>query len=291
LFERIKTFDTPFSCDRVYPIADGIMKARSVRTTARQVGVGGLGIAAVTSICYPLHLDLTIAAFLYLLVVVLQSPAGGFASSAIVSTMAALCLDFFFTPPVLKLEIASPLDGVALFTYLATSLIVTRFASQARQKARVAERKQEAFARLYETTWRLYSVAPQAVSGRETLRIFREVIDVEGVCRFDVNTGELEIAGDPSRGLAERTRNAYDTGSEYEDRPSRTSIRCLHVGGRRIGAIGFQGLADAESMAAPLSMLAGATLERALQFQAASAAAATSQAEILRTAAFARPGG
>jgi len=65
----------------------------------------------------------------------------------------------------------------------------------------------------------------------------------------------------------------------------------LHVGGRRIGAIGFQGLADAESMAAPLSMLAGATLERALQFQAASAAAATSQAEILRTAAFARPGG
>jgi len=180
LFERIKTFDTPFSCDRVYPIADGIMKARSVRTTARQVGVGGLGIAAVTSICYPLHLDLTIAAFLYLLVVVLQSPAGGFASSAIVSTMAALCLDFFFTPPVLKLEIASPLDGVALFTYLATSLIVTRFASQARQKARVAERKQEAFARLYETTWRLYSVAPQAVSGRETLRIFFEVINVEG---------------------------------------------------------------------------------------------------------------
>jgi two-component system sensor histidine kinase KdpD len=260
------------------------MNARSVRTTARQVGVGGLGIAAVTAICYPLHLDLTIAAFLYLLMVVLLSQSGGFASSAIVSTMAALCLDFFFTPPALKLEISNPLDGVALVTYLATSLIVVRLASEARNKARVAERKQEAFARLYETTWRLYSVAPQAVSGRETSRIFREVLELEAVCLFDINTGELEIAGDASRGLAERTRNAYETGSEYEDRASRTSIHCLHVAGRRIGAIGFQGLADAESMAAPLSMLAGATLERALQFQAASAAAATSQAEILRTA-------
>ena len=144
LFERIKTFDTLFSCDRVYPITGVIMKARSVRTIARQVGVGGLGIAAVTSICFPLHLDLTIAAFLYLLVVVLQSPAGGFVSSAIVSTMAALCLDFFFTPPVLKLEISNPLDGVALVTYIATSLIVVRFASEARLKAHAAERKQEA---------------------------------------------------------------------------------------------------------------------------------------------------
>src|SRR6202162_5435835 len=180
-------------------IADGIMTAPSVRMIARQVGVGGLGIAAVTAICYPLHLDLTIAALLYLLMVVVQSPAGGFASSAIVSTMAALCLDFFFTPRVLKLEIANPLDGVPLVTYLATSLIVTRFASEARQKARIAKRKQEAFARLYETTWRLYSVAPQAVSGRETSRILREVLGVEAVCLFDINAGELEIAGDASR--------------------------------------------------------------------------------------------
>src|SRR5580704_709925 len=182
---RIKSFDTTFSCARVYSLANGMVDAATVRKTGRQVGLGGLGIAAVTSICFPLHLDLTIAAFLYLLTVVLQSPSGGFVSSAIVSTMAALCLDFFFTPPVLKLEIANPLDGVALVTYLATSLIVMRFASEARQKARIAERKQEAFARLYETTWRLYSVAPQAVSGRETSRILREVLGVEGVCLFD----------------------------------------------------------------------------------------------------------
>jgi two-component system sensor histidine kinase KdpD len=261
-----------------------MVDAATVRKTARQVGLGGLGIAVVTAICYPLHLDLTIAAFLYLLMVVLQSQAGGFASSAIVSLMAVVCLDFFFTLPLLKLEIANPLDGAALITYLLTSLVITRLASEARQKACTAERKQEAFARLYETAWRLFSVEPQAVSGRGTLQIFREVLEVEGVCLFDGNTGELMTAGDLSQSLGERTRNAYELGRECEDRQSRISIQCLHVAGRRIGAIGFQGLSDAESMAAPLSMLAGASLERAQSFQTASAAAATSQAEILRTA-------
>src|ERR1700722_6437832 len=121
---RIKSFDTTFSCARVYSLANGMVDAATVRKTARQVGLGGLGIVVVTAICYPLHLDLTITAFLYLLMVVLQSQAGGFASSAIVSLMAVACLDFFFTPPLLKLEIASPLDGAALVTYLLTSLVI-----------------------------------------------------------------------------------------------------------------------------------------------------------------------
>jgi two-component system, OmpR family, sensor histidine kinase KdpD len=256
----------------------------TVRSTARQVGLGALGIALVTVICYRIHLDLAIAGFLYLLIVVLLSPAGGFASSAIVSLIAVACLDYFFTPPVLKLEISNPVDGVALVTYLVTSLIITRLAVEAKQKARVAERKQEAFARLYKTAWRLFSVEPQAVSGPGTLQIFREILQIESVCLFDGSLGKLEIAGDPSQSLAEGTLNAYELGRDLVDPSSRISIQCLHIAGKRIGAIGFQGLSDAESMAAPLAMLTGAALERALSFQAASAAAATSQAEILRSA-------
>src|ERR1700730_3440923 len=113
-----------------------MMDGETVRNTARHVGLGGLGIAVVTVICYQLHLDLAITGFLYLLMVVLQSPSGGFASSALGSPIAFLCLEYFFTPPVLKLEIASPIDAVALVTYLMTSLIITRLASQGRQKAR-----------------------------------------------------------------------------------------------------------------------------------------------------------
>lgn len=70
-----------------------------------------LGIAAVTAICFPLHVNFTIPAFLYLLTVVLRAPACGFASSAIVSLFAVLCLDYFFTPPIgeSKLQVRSTL--------------------------------------------------------------------------------------------------------------------------------------------------------------------------------------
>lgn len=161
--------------------------------SGRQVALGGLGIAVATSICFPLHVTLAIPAFVYLLIIVLGSPTGGFASSAIVSLVAVLCLDYFFTPPVLQLGVASPIDGWALGTYLVTSLMITRLASEARLKARSAERRQEALARLYEVAWRLFSIEPQSVSGTGTLQVYREVLDVEAICLHDAAAGRLEI--------------------------------------------------------------------------------------------------
>jgi two-component system sensor histidine kinase KdpD len=101
---------------------------------------------------------------------------------------------------------------------------------------------------------------------------------------FDGNAGKLEIAGSPGQGLVEKTRNAYELGRDSKDQPSPIWIQCLQVAGRRVGAIGFQGLSDSASIAAPLAMLAGAALERAESFQAASAAAAASRVESLRSA-------
>lgn len=261
-----------------------MMDGGGVRNTAVQVAVGVLGIAVVTVVCFPLHVNFAIPALLYLLTVVFRSPVSGFVSSAIVSLIAVLCLDYFFTPPTLQLEVASPIDAVALGAYLVTSLIITRLATEARQKTLSAERRQEALARLYEVVWRLFSVEPQAVSGSGTLQIYRDVLDFEAVCLFDAHADKLETAGNASPSLADNTRHAYEVGRDHKDEASGTWIQCLQVAGRRIGAVGFQGLYDAESMAAPLSLLAGAALERAESFQVASAAAATSQVETLRSA-------
>jgi K+-sensing histidine kinase KdpD len=53
-------------------------------------------VGLITAICYALRLDLTVTGFLYLIIVVLQSLIGDFVSSAIVSVIADLCLNFFF---------------------------------------------------------------------------------------------------------------------------------------------------------------------------------------------------
>ena len=67
------------------------MMQRGLRRLLRgagQVAMGACGVAAITAVCFPLHPDLAIPAFLYLLLVVLQSAVAEFAASAIVSVIA-----------------------------------------------------------------------------------------------------------------------------------------------------------------------------------------------------------
>ena len=255
------------------------------RQAGAQVALGVLAIGAVTLVCYPLHLDdLAIPALLFLLVVVLQSLAGSFVAAAISSLVAVGCMDYFFVPPILHWDIDDPLDGVALVVYLATSLIITRLASKARLETRTAEAKRQDLAQLYDTAWRLMSLEPEAASAQESLRIFREVFDIQAVCLFNASTGQTDICGESVRGLAEKTKEAALLGHDVEDPALGLSIRLMNVAGRALGAVGFQGLAGPDSVSGHLSMLAAATIERAQSFQAASAASAATQAEVLRTA-------
>ena len=216
--------------------------------------------------------------------VVLQSLAGSFVAAAIGSLVAVGCLDYFFVPPILHWDIDDPLDGVALVVYLATSLIITRLASKARLETRTAEAKRQDLSRLYDTARRLMSIEPEAASAQESLRIFREVFDIQAVCIFNSTTGQTDVCGEAIRGLAEKTKEAALLGHDAEDRESAVSIRLMKVAGRTLGAVGFQGLAGPDSVSGHLSMLAAATIERAQSFQAATAASAATQAEALRTA-------
>ena len=64
-------------------------------------GVGAL--ALVTLLCFQLGLNLTTAAFAYLIAIVLLSLMGGFPSSAVLSIVAVGCLSYFFAAPVFNL--------------------------------------------------------------------------------------------------------------------------------------------------------------------------------------------
>jgi two-component system sensor histidine kinase KdpD len=89
-------------------------------------------IGLITFICYRLQLNFSITGFVYLILIVLQSLVGSFASSAVVSVVAVLCLDFFFTPPVFSFEVTNPLDILALISFLTTGLVITRLTTRVR---------------------------------------------------------------------------------------------------------------------------------------------------------------
>ncbi len=258
--------------------------SRVLPAAIKSVALGSLAIAFITAACFSAHLSFEIPSLLYLMVVVFQSLLAGYASSAAVSVVAAACLEYFFIPPVLEWQINDPEDALALFAYLVTSLVITRLASKARNETRKAESKRKDAALLYETASRLLTLEPAIAAGTRALRIFREVFGLNAACLFDAGTTAVLVDGEPEHGLARETRNAYVLGHDYRNSDGWVHVHCIRVGGKPVGAVGFEGRFEDESAVFPLFALADTAFERARSFRSAGKAAAAVQAEMLRSA-------
>jgi signal transduction histidine kinase len=71
------------------------------------------------------------------IVVVLLSRLGSFASSIVASIVAALCLSHL-APPAFSFRVDDPLDDVAIIVFLITSLIIARLVTRVRKQAEEA---------------------------------------------------------------------------------------------------------------------------------------------------------
>ena len=203
-----------------------------------------------------MNLNVATVGFLFLLAVIVQSLPSGFLPAAIVSLLAAALLDYFFIPPVFAWGITDPLDVVAFVSFLATALVITRLASRARDEARRTHRQSREFALLYEAAQQLLCLEPDAAGTSRGLGVFVKVFNLRAACLFDAGTAEIQIEGNSLTGLAETTRQAYIADKNYDDAPCGVTVRCLRVGSKSIGAIGFEGLSEPEWTAGPLSALA-----------------------------------
>jgi two-component system, OmpR family, sensor histidine kinase KdpD len=66
------------------------------------------------------------------------------------SVAAMLCLNFFFLPPVGTFTIADPQNWVALFAFLAVSLVASNLSAVARARTEEAEGRRDELARLFD---------------------------------------------------------------------------------------------------------------------------------------------
>jgi two-component system, OmpR family, sensor histidine kinase KdpD len=245
---------------------------------------GTLLVGLVTFICYGLGLNLTTTGFLYLIIVVLQSLLGDFLSSAVVSIVADLCLNYFFVPPLFSFRVSDSSDTWALICFLITGLVITRLTTQLRQEAETSELRRHEMKLLYQLAQGLLALNPREDMLRNSVLLFRTVFGLQAVCLYDGINAEFHCDGDSQLGLAERTRAAYISRQDSDDAVSGVFARPLRAVSNIMGAIGFEGLLDAEITAGPLTALAAAIQERAQVFGDASHADAAAQAEVFRGA-------
>jgi PAS domain S-box-containing protein len=113
--------------------------------TAAECLAGIIAVILVTFVCFQLRLDLPMLTCLYMMVIVLVSARSSFLSAAIISVIAAGCLDYFFLPPIFSLELNHPVDYVALVAFLTTAMVITHLVSRVRDLAMEKLHRSEAY--------------------------------------------------------------------------------------------------------------------------------------------------
>jgi two-component system sensor histidine kinase KdpD len=116
-----------------------------------RLGIGLSAVAAITLI-YVKWLDVSNAATVsttFLLVVLLVAATSRLWVAVMLSIVAMLCFNFFFLPPVGTLTIADPQNWIALFAFLAVSLVASNLSAIARERTQEAVGRRDELARLF----------------------------------------------------------------------------------------------------------------------------------------------
>jgi two-component system sensor kinase FixL len=124
----------------------------------RVVGQSALAIFALVAVALacvrlqPGEPSLTLAALVYLVIVVLLSLNGSFAAAAVVSVVAVVFLQDLASMPLFSLGLDERLDGVALSAFLTTALVITRLVSRMRASLEKLRKSHEDLRRAEEAT-------------------------------------------------------------------------------------------------------------------------------------------
>jgi two-component system sensor histidine kinase KdpD len=122
---------------------------------ARDVSSALFGILATASVsvAYARWLNVTnatTAAMTLLLIVLLVAATSRLWVAVVTSVAAMLCENFFFLPPVGTLTIADPQNWVALFVFLAVSVVASNLSAASRDRAREAVARRDELSRLFD---------------------------------------------------------------------------------------------------------------------------------------------
>ncbi|HMC80891.1 MAG TPA: ATP-binding protein [Acidimicrobiia bacterium] len=170
------------------------------------VGLPGVatGVASLSGLQSPT--SETNAAMLYLMSVVGAALIGGLRGGLIASFLSFLGLNFFFTPPLRTFAVAKGEDLLALFAFLAVSILVATLLTRTLSQRTRAERGEHEARLLYRMSSLLLGGAPlPSVLGR----FAGDVVELLGLARCEVHTLRLDgslvmaaCAGSPPDGAA-----------------------------------------------------------------------------------------
>jgi two-component system sensor histidine kinase KdpD len=219
----------------------------------------------------------TTVGFAYLLLVLIIAAAWGFLEALLASVLATLCFNFFFLPPVGTLTISDPQNWVALFSFLATSLIASRLSA-------VAKRRRQDVERLYAFSRALLLSDGAGPFPARLVGKLAEIFQLTAAALYERDTDELYCAGaNGFEDLREQLRDAAVHGTAFSDSDGQRTIVAIRLGAEPVAGLAIQGQAMPKSLVQGIGNLVAIGLERARAQDLAQQVEAARQSEQLRT--------
>lgn len=140
---------------RHYGVARSPGLPRNGHPTLRDIRAAALSLTSLAAVTLVyarwLHVtNATTVALTFLLVVLITAATSRLRVAVVTSIASMLCFNFFFLPPVGTWTIADPQNWVALFVFLAVSLVASRLSHVARARTEEAIGRRDELARLFD---------------------------------------------------------------------------------------------------------------------------------------------
>ncbi len=245
----------------------------------------------------------------YLMVVLLVAATSRLAVAILTSMAAMLCLNYFFLPPVGTFTISDPQNWVALFAFLAVSLVASNLSAVARTQTRDAVGRRDELARLFDLSRDVLMMTDsrEALSGlaRSIARRFDlEFVAValprgDGWDLFDAGPREVVLDRNELTSVLAAARSSLEFDAyarTYAGHKTMTaggtSVRLvpLRVGTKPIGVLAAAGRPVEAGTLDTLAGVAAIAIERAQFLEERKAGELTRQSEQLKTALLASIG-
>jgi two-component system sensor histidine kinase KdpD len=174
------------------------------RSQAARLGAAMLALAIVT-VTLSQWLRVSNAATVstaYLMVVLLVAATSRLRVAVATSIGAMLCINFFFLPPVGTFTIADPQNWVALFAFLAVSLVASNLSAVARARTDEAVGRRDELARLFDLSRDVLLMTDSRQALAVLARTVARRFDLEFVAIAVPRAGDWEVFEAGSRAVA-----------------------------------------------------------------------------------------
>src|SRR5512138_3780504 len=146
------------------------------------VVAGALALVVAATATFRVGLQLTnptTAALSYLLIVLVTATASTLWVAVVTSLVADLSLNYFFMPPFGTLTIADPQNWVALFVFLAVSVIASQLSAAVRDRERESNARRDELGRLFDLSRDVLLSTDSKEAIRQLVRFVARRFDLE----------------------------------------------------------------------------------------------------------------